>query len=146
MKNTEDYNDYYFDAYYEFLSSDENCYDPWKTRRLTGSSGKISLRDDKSNLLAPDDNFGINQTVRYCLQQPWLIEPEEDCNFIYLKIRGGERKDSRLCPNKNRILIYPAGRSEDLRVICPGQSNDDEYVELFSEGWSRFNYKTLQNR
>ncbi|XP_050298566.1 uncharacterized protein LOC126737632 isoform X2 [Anthonomus grandis grandis] len=149
MANTEDYNSYFFDATYEFLPSDDNnCYNPWKTRRLRGSSGEVSIGTEKDIL----DNFNeattnsFNQTVRYCLHQPWLIEPEEDCNFIYLKVKGSERRDSRLCPSKNRILIYPAGHAEDMHVICPDFGGFDDEVELFSEGWSRFNYNKLENR
>ncbi|VEN62651.1 unnamed protein product, partial [Callosobruchus maculatus] len=82
---------------------------------------------------------------RYCLQQPWLIEPEEDSNFIYLKIKGSKR-DSRLCASKNRILVYPAGRTEDVYVICPHYETVDDVVEMFSEGWSLYSYRKLQNK
>ncbi|CAH1129091.1 unnamed protein product [Ceutorhynchus assimilis] len=149
MLSTEDYSSYFFDATFEFLTPDStnNCFNPWKSRRLRGSSGEISIRNDnQEHLMEKFDNNDIasNQSISYCLHQPWLIEPEEDCNFIYLKVRGNERRDSRLCPSKNRILIYPAGHSEDYHVICPSSSSDT--VELFSEGWSMFSYKKLQNR
>ncbi|XP_060522930.1 uncharacterized protein LOC132699948 [Cylas formicarius] len=143
MRITEDYHDYFFDANFEFIPSEFNCLNPWKNRRLRGSSGEITVRNNEQTMRQTEEVLSQNQTIRYCLQQPWLIEPEEDCNFIYLKIKGNDRRDSRLCPNKNRILVYPAGRTEDVRIICP-QYN--ELVEMFSEGWSRFSYKKLQNR
>ncbi|KAL1497855.1 hypothetical protein ABEB36_008740 [Hypothenemus hampei] len=146
MKNTEDHNDYFFEATYEFLPTENNCFNPWKTRRLGGSSGEISIWNDKENILDTDIFLATNHSVRYCLEQPWLIEPEEDCNFIYLKIKGNERRDSRLCTTKNRILVYPAGHSEDFHVICPDQNREDNTVELFSEGWNTFSYKKLQDR
>ncbi|XP_066139729.1 uncharacterized protein [Euwallacea fornicatus] len=144
MRSTEDYNDYFFDASYEFVPGESNCFDPWKSRRLEGSSGEISIKEELLETdNAPNSN---NQTTRYCLEQPWIIEPEEDCNFIYLKIKGNERRDSRLCPKKNRIVVYLAGHSEDFHVICPDQNGVESMVELFSEGWTMFSYQKLQNR
>ncbi|KAH1015930.1 hypothetical protein HUJ04_007239 [Dendroctonus ponderosae] len=146
MKNTEDYNNYFFDATYEFLSSDSNCFNPWSTRRLKGSSGEISVRNSEEKVDDYENTIHTNQTVRYCLQQPWLIEPEEESNFIYLKIKGIQRRDPRLCSNKNRILIYPVGHSDDFYVICPDHGNGEHIVELFSEGWNMYSYKKLQDR
>lgn len=146
MKSSEDYNDYFFDASYEFLPSDTNCFDPWKSRRLSGSSGEISIRNDKTDSFGMENTISLNQTIRYCLEQPWLIEPEEECNFIYLKVKGNEKRDSRLCPRKNRIVVYLAGHSEDFHVICPDQNGVENIVELFSEGWTIFSVQKLQNR
>ncbi|KAF7263508.1 hypothetical protein GWI33_002176, partial [Rhynchophorus ferrugineus] len=147
MKSTEDYNSYLFDANYEVLPADYNCLNLWNSRRLRGSSGEISiLNSNKQHFAETDVILSYNHTMKYCLDQPWLIEPEEDCNFIYLKIRGNERRDSRLCPSKNRILIYPAGKTEEVRVICPYYEDLDDVVELFSEGWSMYSYKKLQSR
>ncbi|XP_057659141.1 uncharacterized protein LOC130895692 [Diorhabda carinulata] len=140
MKIIEDYNNYFFDANFEFIPNDNNCLNPWNNRRLRGSSGEISIRngEDKSEGLTYK-----NQSVRYCLQQPWLIEPEEEGNFIYLKIKGTKK---RLCPSKNRILVYPAGKTEIVHVICPYYVETDEVVEMFSEGWILYSYKKTQNK
>ncbi|KAJ8928638.1 hypothetical protein NQ314_018774, partial [Rhamnusium bicolor] len=146
MKITEDHNNYYFDANFEFVPNENNCLNLWKNRRLRGSSGEITIRNNDQNLKQNDDKLHQNQSIRYCLQQPWLIEPEEDGNFIYLKVKGTERRDSRLCHSKNRILIYPAGRTEDVHVICPYYEKLDDVVEMFSEGWSLYSYKKIQNK
>lgn len=145
MKMTEDHNNYYFDANYEFITNENNCLNPWKNRRLRGSSGEITIRNNEQSLKQNDERYYHNQSMRYCLQQPWLIEPEEEVNFIYLKIKGTKKRDSRLCQSKNRILIYPAGRTEDVHVICPHYENVDDVVEMFSEGWSLYSYRKLQN-
>lgn len=146
MKITEDHNNYFFDANFEFIPNEKNCLNPWKTRRLRGSSGEITVRNSDQSLKTNEESLHQNQSVRYCLQQPWLIEPEEDGNFIYLKIKGTERRDSRLCPSKNRILVYPAGRTEEVHVICPYYESVDDVVEMFSEGWSLYSYRKIQNR
>lgn len=64
MENTEDYNSYFFDATYEFLPPDNNCFNPWKTRRLRGSSGEISIRNDNENFRDSDDTINFNQTIK----------------------------------------------------------------------------------
>lgn len=146
MKITEDYNNYFFDANFEFIPNDNNCLNPWNNRRLKGSSGEITIRNGENSLEKTDDMFYKNQSVRYCLQQPWLIEPEEASNFIYLKVKGTFKKDSRLCPSKNRILVYPAGRTETVHVICPYYEGSNDVVDMFSEGWILYSYKRSQNR
>lgn len=65
MKNTEDYNSYFFDATYEFLPRDSNCFNPWNARRLKGSSGEISIRDDKKKVDDFENIVQTNHTVRY---------------------------------------------------------------------------------
>lgn len=139
MQIHEDYNDYYFDATYEYITNEQqNCLNPWNNRRLRGSSGEITIRNNAHEM--------NNQTIVYCLQQPWLIEPENDMNFIYLKIRGTNKRDTRLCPIKNRILIYPAGHTEDVHVICPYYETNDDFIEMFSEGWTYYIYRKMQTK
>ncbi|CAH1959270.1 unnamed protein product [Acanthoscelides obtectus] len=145
MRITEDHNTYFFDANFEFIPNENNCLNPWKNRRLRGSSGEITIRNNEHTLKQNEERHYHNQSSRYCLQQPWLIEPEEDSNFIYLKIKG-TKKDSRLCASKNRILVYPAGRTEDAYVICPHYENVDDVVEMFSDGWSLYSYRKLQSK
>lgn len=144
MKINEDYNDYYFDATYEFLPQTENqCLNPWKTRRLRGSSGEITVRNNVQNLRQTDQNF--NQSFAYCTNQPWLIEPEDSfSNFLYLKIKGIEIKNNSECDTKNRVLVYAAGRTDVPHIICPIIDDEDQMVELFSEGWSLFSYRSMQ--
>lgn len=52
MKITEDYRNYFFDANYELIppQSDNNCVNPWKSRRLRGSSGEITIRNNAQTL------------------------------------------------------------------------------------------------
>ncbi|XP_044759196.1 uncharacterized protein LOC123316942 isoform X1 [Coccinella septempunctata] len=140
----EDYKSYFFEGNYEFVPThnEKNCVDVWKTRKLRGSSGEITVRNSDYYLRISEDN----QTASLCSQQPWLIEPEDPLNnFIYLKIRGVEKVDPRLCPSQNRILVYPGGNSEDIHIICPFYQDASEVVELFSEGWSLFSYRKNHN-
>ncbi|CAG9812676.1 unnamed protein product [Phaedon cochleariae] len=146
MKINEDYNNYFFDAYFEFVPNESNCLNPWKNRRLRGSSGEISIRNQEYTLRKNDDTDHHNQSIRYCLDQPWLIEPEEGGNFIYLKIRGTQKRDLRLCKSRNRILVYPAGETEVVHIICPHFDSMDDVVEMFSDGWSLYSYKKIRNR
>ncbi|CAG9863463.1 unnamed protein product, partial [Phyllotreta striolata] len=146
MSITDDYNDYFFDASFEFVPNDSNCLNPWNNRRLKGSSGEITIRNGENSLEKTDDVFSKNQSVRYCLQQPWLIEPEEDSNFIYLKIKGTKKKDSRLCPSKNRILVYPAGKTDTVHVICPHYEHPEDVVDMFSEGWVLYSYRKTHSK
>ncbi|KAI4455892.1 cubilin [Holotrichia oblita] len=141
MNITEDYNVYHFDGTFEFLpQTDNSCLNPWKTRRLKGSSGEITLRNTQKH-----GEHSLNHTTIYCTQQPWLIEPENAFNnFLYLKIRGGIVKNGSECPTRNRILVYSVGKTENLHVICPTARSADDVVELFSEGWGIFSYRNVQ--
>lgn len=138
MSINDDYADYYFEANYDYLPIDSSCADNlWNERKLKGSSGDIKVRKN-------DKLLQWNKSV--CIDQPWLIEPEDPLNnFIYLKVRGAERIDPRLCPTKNRILVYPGGIGENVRVICPFYKGAEDIVELFSDGWSVFSYKKNHN-
>lgn len=170
MSVTDDYEDYYFDATFKFVAHSDNlsngCINPWKSRRLKGSSGEITVRNgvngnkysleetshgNHSNSLSSGGTGGSS----VCTHQPWLIEPEDPmANFIYLKVKGAQMnqktthqklsspKNSTQCATKNRILVYSVGMTDHAHVICPlpviGPEDDsnDGVVELFSEGWS----------
>lgn len=90
MGITEDYKDYHFEATYEFVmpTSESACMNPWKNRRLRGSSGEISLRNNVQTLKQSEQSFYyFNQSTMFCAHQPWLVEPEDSfTNFIYLKV------------------------------------------------------------
>ncbi|KAK9883390.1 hypothetical protein WA026_001565 [Henosepilachna vigintioctopunctata] len=140
----EDYRSYFFEGTFEYIpvQNDPTCVNIWKTRKLKGSSGEITVRNRDYHAKVNDDNH----TISFCSQQPWLIEPEDLLNnFIYMKIKGVEKSDPRLCPSRNRILVYPGGKSEDVHIICPFHKESTDIVELFSEGWSLFSYRKNQN-
>lgn len=145
MNITEDYNNYFFDASYEFnaIPTEHSCLNPWHTRRLKGSSGEITVRNVGQNSEALGT---LNQTMPLCVHQPWLIEPEDAYNnFIYLKIKGIEIRNDTKCSTKNRILVYSPTRTNFMHVICPSYNdNPHRVVELFSEGWSLFSYRYIQ--
>lgn len=90
MEITDDYKNYYFEATYEFVmpNAESSCMNPWKNRRLRGSSGEISLRNNVQTLKQSDQSFYyFNQSTMFCAHQPWLVEPEDSfTNFIYLKV------------------------------------------------------------
>lgn len=153
MSITEDYKDYFFEATYEFVSptSESTCVNPWKNRRLRGSSGEISLRNNVQTLKQSEQSFYyFNQTTMFCAQQPWLVEPEDSfTNFIYLKIKGAVMSNSSDCPTRNRIVVYSADADEESEhhVVCPFFHGDyDSVVEMFSDGWNVFSYRKMRSR
>ncbi|XP_017768622.1 PREDICTED: uncharacterized protein LOC108556850 [Nicrophorus vespilloides] len=134
MNVSEDFRDYHFEGSYEFLGAGENrCLNPWKGRRLKGSSGEITVHIGN----------GENGTLGYCTNQPWLIEPEDPVsNFLYLKIRGFEMRNSTMCGSKNRILVHSPSE-EEVKVICP---DAEDSFETLSKGWSYYSFENIRFR
>ncbi|KAG5882973.1 hypothetical protein JTB14_026431 [Gonioctena quinquepunctata] len=146
MNVNEDHSSYFFDATFELIASENNCLNPWGNRKLHGSSGEVTIRNHEESLTNNDEDVFQNQSIRYCLQQPWLIEPDGESNFVYLKIKGTEKKDQRLCKTKNRILVFMAGETEMVHIICPYQESMDDMVEMFSEGWHMYNSNKIRDK
>ena len=89
---------------------------------------------------------GSPNEVTQCINEPWLIEPEDtQLHFLYLKTPGFRLNNRNIdeCPTKNRIVIYPAMNSYYKTVVCPTESNNSIYknegqriVDLISDGWN----------
>lgn len=148
MNITQDFSDFYFEGEYQFLHVSERdedgvemCPAKKETRRLVKASGDIRLSMHRltssySNLI--DDENRINEKEElsgFCVNYPWLIEPEDPANnFIYLKTLGFEIDGvSDACPTLNRILIYAGSNTRRPHIICPVSSS---IVEFFSTGWN----------
>ncbi|KAL7293792.1 hypothetical protein TKK_0012854 [Trichogramma kaykai] len=88
--------------------------------------------------------------VTHCVNEPWLIEPEDSrLHFLYLKTPGFRltRENVHECPTRNRIVIYPASSTHERTVVCPvdagnftgpglRRSRHDRVVDLISGGWN----------
>lgn len=81
----------------------------------------------------------------HCVNEPWLIEPEDPLlHYLYLKTPGFRLtgRNVRECPTKNRIIIYPATDTQDRVVVCPVENNissvhgHHKVVDLLSGGWN----------
>lgn len=93
--------------------------------------------------------------VTHCVNEPWLIEPEDSrLHFLYLKTPGFrlDRHNVDDCPTRNRIIVYPAANTMDRTVVCPAEGNGTggrgraaghhshdkpRIVDLISGGWNR---------
>ncbi|XP_023246142.1 uncharacterized protein LOC106639496 [Copidosoma floridanum] len=85
--------------------------------------------------------------VTHCVNEPWLIEPEDSrLHFLYLKTPGFRLTRHNLdeCPTRNRIIVYPAANTRDRTVVCPAKGNGtarrsggQRIVDLISGGWNR---------
>lgn len=168
MNITQDFNDFYFEGEYEFLQEVDKIEEPEKvcstrrdSRRLRKASGEIELtspqgRKDpqiESMVIDTTDNEGYYEKElpdSYCVNYPWLIEPEDDThNFIYLKTYGYElpvdSTGAHDCPTSNRILIYSGVNTKRPKVICPADRfniHKMNKIEVFSDGWNHSNSKT----
>lgn len=165
MNITQDYNDFYFEGEYEFYQeldrNDENdkvCPTKKENRRLRKPSGEIQLSSSsyinrkhpqiESMIIdSTDDNGYFEKEVpdSYCVNYPWLIEPEDKTNnFIYLKTYGFElptetNKPPYNCHTTNRIIIYSGVNTKNPKVICPADRlniHEMNKIEVFSDGWN----------
>lgn len=105
MNITEDFTDFHFEGEYEFVISEPSSTPCVATardeRRVSGSSGEISLRtppapapsppemppdNELAAALESDEPYLTDEEVG-CSGYPWLIEPEDPTNnFLYLKV------------------------------------------------------------
>lgn len=166
MNITQDFNDFYFEGEYQFLHESERdedgielCPAKKEDRRLKKASGEIHLSSpyirkrpqiDSMIIDTTDDNgfYDKEVTSSYCVNYPWLIEPEDSGNnFIYLKTYGFELPNNGAfnCPTLNRVIIYSGTDTRNPKVICPSGSldmNEISTIEVFSDGWNKSESKT----
>ncbi|XP_063974900.1 uncharacterized protein LOC135161350 [Diachasmimorpha longicaudata] len=170
MNVTQDYDDFFFEGEYQFVDSSEaseqSCSSNFEERRLGGTSGEISLRSPMTNRLDHDDAVidvaAIEEVLQrantdntedvtstQCVNEPWLIEPEDPrIHFIYLRTTGFAINDDNVedCSTLNRIIVYSAGNTRERSVICPESGTHVgkkiKTVDFFSGGW---NYSSVTN-
>lgn len=79
-------------------------------------------------------------TATQCVNEPWLIEPEDTrTDFLYLRTAGFRLTHENVdeCATMNRIIIYSAASINERSVICPeSRSGSTEMVDFFSGGWN----------
>ncbi|XP_046614691.1 uncharacterized protein LOC124302497 isoform X1 [Neodiprion virginianus] len=161
MNITQDYRNFFFEGRYQFLEATEaaetGCTSRLEERRLRGTSGEISLRNPlpprtpllpgsgppaEEPPLANDDVATASQ----CVNEPWLIEPEDSqMNFLYLRTAGFGISTETVsqCATLNRIVVYSAADTRRRNVICPeGGPEGLKTVDFFSDGWNA----SLSNR
>ncbi|XP_068223139.1 uncharacterized protein [Palaemon carinicauda] len=115
MSWSQDFNDFYFDAEYEFVKT-EKC--PEK-RVVNGSTGIVLIQSDLHH--------------NACYEYPWRINAREHTH-LYLNIPGYHASSQR-CSTQNRLVIYGSHSSQPLKSVCP-EENVVDSVEMFSSGWS----------
>ena len=154
MNVTQDYENFFFEGEYRFVSTtevkeDQSCPTKLKDRKFRGTSGEISLRSPLPRMIdsyAAVDEIPQNPddlTSTQCVYEPWLIEPEDvRMNFLYLRTTGFAINADNIedCTTLNRIIVYSAANTKERSVICPEGGNDvSRTVDFFSSGW---NYST----
>uniref|UniRef100_A0A8D8QS39 CUB domain-containing protein n=1 Tax=Cacopsylla melanoneura TaxID=428564 RepID=A0A8D8QS39_9HEMI len=142
MNITQDYNHFSFDGEYEFLQEPLDRLEFNKSENIIkGKSGKINFSDTRKSAQAY--NF------------PYLISPEDNNNYLYLKINGFLIINHLFssCNQKYLIYIYTYfNYNKDPIVICPmnyqtggtnsktGNGNGKDLyfspIEIFSYGWN----------
>lgn len=167
MNITQDFNDFYFEGEYQFLQetgkeddNDKWCLSNKENRRLSKPSGEIQLTSPyirkepqiESMIIDSTDNNGYYEKELpspYCVNYPWLIEPGDKTNFIYLKTYGFElpfeAEGVFNCHTLNRIIIYSGVNTRNPTVICPADRlnmHEMNTIELFPEGWNTTYSKT----
>ncbi|KAK7083633.1 hypothetical protein SK128_021018, partial [Halocaridina rubra] len=115
MSWSEDFNDIYFEAEYEFVQA-KNCL---YNRELNGSTGIIHINGDNSKIL--------------CYDYPWKITARGD-KHLYLNIPGYHASSQR-CSKQNRIVIFSSHSFYPVQSICPEETETDS-VQVLSSGWS----------
>ncbi|XP_026678700.1 uncharacterized protein LOC103508261, partial [Diaphorina citri] len=137
MNITQDYNHFSFDGDYEFLAQPDASEFNKTANIIQGKSGKINFN---TALVGRKYNF------------PYLIVPEDNNNYLYLKISGFLIINHLFstCNQKYLINVYTYFNSNrEPIVICPMNyrskvanskaSSKDLYfspIEMFSYGWN----------
>ncbi|XP_069950455.1 uncharacterized protein [Cherax quadricarinatus] len=115
MNWSQDFNDFFFDAEYEFTKTRE-CTDE---RILNGSTGSILIRSDGE--------------FAECNEYPWKIVAREH-SHLYLNIPGYHASSQR-CSTENRVVVYGSHTARPLKAVCPETGGTDS-VDIFSSGWN----------
>ncbi|ROT67061.1 hypothetical protein C7M84_014876 [Penaeus vannamei] len=124
MSWSQDFNDFYFDAEYEFIKT-KGC-DEQKI--LNGSTGSILIGDKKE--LEESGEEGSNEK---CNDYPWRINARDN-SHLYLNIPGYHASSQR-CSTRNRVVVFGSHTARPLRSACP-EPNVADSVDIFSSGWT----------
>lgn len=154
MNVTQDFDDFIFEGNYRFVDKIQrlSCPSRFEERKLGGTSGEISLKSpliSTATKLHVADIAAVEEMVKNtqdftateCVNEPWLIEPEESrINFLYLRTTGFIINADNIadCMTLNRIIVYSAVNTKERSVICPEQGDKDNTrtVDFFSGGWN----------
>ncbi|XP_071549947.1 uncharacterized protein [Panulirus ornatus] len=115
MKWGQDFNDFFFDAEYEFVKTRE-CNEE---RILNGSTGSIIIQSDEE--------------ISQCNEYPWKVVAREH-SHLYLNIPGYHASSQR-CSTENRVVIFGSHTATPIKAVCP-ESGVTDCVDIFSSGWN----------
>lgn len=137
MNITQDFNHFCFNADYEFLPLDVPVEFNKTSNVIKGKSGKINFNNEL-----------IERRTTYNF--PYLISPEDNNNYLYLKVSGFLIVNHLFSSCNQRYLVYIYtyfGYNKEPIVICPmnyragsnSKRSKDLYfspIEIFSYGWN----------
>ncbi|KAK3853037.1 hypothetical protein Pcinc_040405 [Petrolisthes cinctipes] len=115
MSWAQDFNDFFFDAEYEFVKMKE-CVGE---RILNGSTGAITIES--------------NAESGECNGFPWKIMAREH-SHLYLNIPGYHASSQR-CSTDNRVVVYGSHTARPIKSVCP-ENNAINSIDVFSSGWN----------
>uniref|UniRef100_T1JCM1 CUB domain-containing protein n=1 Tax=Strigamia maritima TaxID=126957 RepID=T1JCM1_STRMM len=119
MNSKEDFNDYFFEADYEFVP-----YSDCSTGHyMAGMSGEIQIQSTEQR-----------RGLSYAPKCPWFIDATND-KYIYLRIHGITELEE--CRTTNRIAVFSPGEMDPMAVVCPGDPDTSGSVEVFSKAWNK---------
>lgn len=130
MTHSEDYNDFFFEITYEFLTGMKCGFQSQLIRPLQGPGGLITLDGTRgSKTFSTSSAAGGGSS---CNRQSWFLQPRAD-RFIFLSTAGhimNQTDQVDTCQTKNRIIIY----SETRTIICPSSriGQDSPTVKIVS--------------
>ncbi|XP_034840103.1 uncharacterized protein [Maniola hyperantus] len=140
MSAVDDFRSFGFEASVEFIRLESVCE---STHRVYGASGELKL-----SAYTP-----LSESER-CDHRPWLIDPAPG-RYLYMQIQGSLLREpeldnftlqnnitaapdlGHLCRTPNRIAIYAGGLTPLFICPRPPEEQEDDVVEVFSEGWSK---------
>ncbi|XP_064478249.1 uncharacterized protein LOC135391753 [Ornithodoros turicata] len=140
MTSLEDFNNYGFEATYEFRPS-TSCDNGLE--RKNGSEGEL--------LFVAPTRVADHELPLRCR---WFIESSPR-KYLYLKFQG--RDGSRGCPNSgNRFVVYADGIMQAVAVVCAGPAHEETSLssstdfDIFSASWynetTEREHRTLADR
>lgn len=156
MSHADDYQDFFFEISYEFLSG-MKCPSQSELRPLQGPGGLITLdglRGLAQSITPAPTNSAAASSI--CNRQSWLLLPRPD-RFLFLSTNNGFKinnsDDVDHCLTKNRILVYAAGQAgKPTTIICPSSRSSDQdaggvkiFTPVYSAASGSVQHQELEN-
>lgn len=113
MSWAQDFNDFFFEAEYEFQAA-AAC---GGAHVLNGSTGAIV----------------VGERGEACQTLPWKIVARE-ASHLYLNVPGYHAASQR-CVTNNRVVVYGSHTARPIKAVCPDPAATHG-VHVFSSGWT----------